>query len=71
MTDAEKVKAYERILHKVQWYAAVNINYVKMEDLIELICNWSYAHRSGNGELTEEEQQARIDEAFKKLEAFK
>jgi hypothetical protein len=38
-----------------------------MQEVIWAICAWSYAHRYGNGELTEEQQQARIDSAFNKI----
>ena len=38
----------------------------KVGKLIDNINSWSYAHRCGNGEHSEE-QQAIIDKAFKKL----
>ena len=38
-----------------------------MKRLINNACNWSYAHRVGNGELSDEEQSKIIEEAFHKL----
>jgi hypothetical protein len=40
-------------------------------ELIGLICSWSYAHRCGNGELSDKEQQAIIDRALQRLKEFK
>ena len=66
-TTQEKVAVYESLLHDIQLNAEVTMNGDNVRKLISNICSWSYAHRSGNGELTEEEQQERINYAFRKL----
>ena len=66
-TLEEKVLRYERLLHQIQMCSEVCLNAEKVGNLIRNICRWSYAHRSGNGEISEEEQQARIDRAFDRL----
>jgi hypothetical protein len=62
-----KVNTYEDILHKIQMNADVVMNPGKVEKLIKGICDWSYAHRSGNGELSEQEQDERIALALNTL----
>lgn len=66
-TLEEKVRMYESLLHSIQLHAEVCMNDDVTRQLIQNICSWSYAHRRGNGEPTEEEQQAMIDKAFDKL----
>lgn len=65
----EKVKVYEDLLHKIQMLAGVGGygNHQKMQTIIQSICNWSYAHRGGNGELTDEEIEERISAQFEAL----
>jgi hypothetical protein len=63
----EKVVMYETLLHKIHLYAAVTMNEEAVRDLIGNICNWSYAHRCGNGMHSYEEQQAIVRSAFEKL----
>lgn len=62
-----KIKVYESFLHLLQMHAEVTMDRDRVRRLIERACAWSYAHRSGNGELSEEEQQERIDAAFANL----
>lgn len=62
-----KVQVYENFLHLLQMYAEVTMNPDKVRRLIERACSWSYAHRQGNGELSEEEQHALVEDAFEKL----
>lgn len=66
-TLEEKVQMYERFLHQLQLNAEVAMNADIVRQLISNACSWSYAHRRGNGEPTEEEQQVMIDQAFDKL----
>ena len=66
-TAEQKIEMYEQLLHQIQMYAEVSMNPDKVGKLINNICNWSYAHRRGNGEPSEEEQQAMIDRAFDRL----
>lgn len=66
-TDAQKVEMYEQLLHKIQMYFAVVMDPNKVKALLRNIDRWSYAHRRGNGMLTDEELEAQIDAAFDKL----
>jgi hypothetical protein len=66
-TIEEKIRRYEAFLHLLQLYAEVSLDEEAMKQLISNACSWSYAHRRGNGEPTEEEQQAMIDKAFDNL----
>lgn len=65
-----KVDIYERILHKIQMWAEITHSNEKLRDLIGLICSWSYAHRSGNGEHSEEEQDKLVDNALKRINDY-
>ena len=65
MTDKEQV--YEDIFHSIQMYAAVTHDRAALDHLISIICDWSYAHRQGNGELTDEEQDAMIAYHYERL----
>lgn len=67
ISDSEKIRKYEELLHMLQLYAEVNLDCDKVRDLIGNICRWSYSHRMGNGENTEEEQQRLIEYAFNRL----
>ena len=67
ITDKEKVRKYENLLHKLQMFYSVSMDSSRVKKLLENISAWSYAHRVGNGMLSDEEQQERIDEAFHRL----
>lgn len=67
MNNDEKVKKYEEFFHMLQMHACVTLNQSAVKTLINNACNWSYAHRIGNGEYTDEEQQRIIDKNFNKL----
>jgi hypothetical protein len=69
-TQKEKLAVYEKVLHQLQLYAEVTMNGEKVNELIGLICSWSYAHRCGNGELSDKEQQRIIDKALQRLKDF-
>lgn len=66
-TLRQKVEMYEHLLHDIQMYSEVVMDGAKVAKLIDNINAWSYAHRQGNGELTEKQQQALIDGTFAKL----
>lgn len=66
-TTAEKIRVYEQLLHDIQLYSTVVMDGKKVGKLIDNINSWSYAHRVGNGEYSEEEQDAIVAKAFKKL----
>lgn len=63
----KKVNQYERFLHSLQLHAEVCMDHEKTKRLISNACSWSYAHRRGNGEYSDEEQEAIINHAFHKL----
>lgn len=62
-----RLSVLESLLHRIQIAREVAMDADKVVALLDKICTWSRAHREGNGELTEKEQQERIDKAF---EAF-
>ncbi len=63
----EKVSVYEQLLHKIHMNAAVIMDHEVVGDLINNISSWSYAHRRGNGEYSEQEQDAIVRHAFDRL----
>lgn len=63
----EKVLIHEQVLHDIYFASTLAMNPQRVQDIIHNIGAWSWAHRSGNGEYTEEEQQALINKAFRKL----
>lgn len=65
-TNSEKVKIYEQFLHKINMMLAC-CNNEGVKELINNANQWSYYHRTGNGELTEKEQQQLINKAFWRL----
>ena len=62
-TLEEKVKKYEDFLHKIN-LAQTCMNNSMMLKLIGNADAWSYAHRQGNGELGDEEQEKLITAKF-------
>lgn len=67
-TLREKVRVYERLLHRIQLHREVTMNHDEVVKLLDKIGNWSYAHRQGNGEPTEAEQQRMVNRAFWRLD---
>ena len=65
-TDKEKIAQYERFLHALNMTALCADN-AKMGKLIQNADSWSYAHRVGNGEIEEIEQEKVIARKFWKL----
>lgn len=51
----EKVEVYEDVLHTIQMYRCVTLDPPAIEHLLDTICDWSYAHRRGNGEIDNDE----------------
>lgn len=65
-TLKEKVAMYERFLNALN----IGVTCVNNDMVRELVMNadrWSYAHRVGNGEPSDREQQRMINEAFWRL----
>lgn len=66
-TMKEKIAKYEQFLHMLQLNAEVAMDMKNTQRLIARACDWSYAHRRGNGELSDKQQQKIINTAFNKL----
>lgn len=67
MTDKEKIYKYEEVLHAIQTCAEVTMDNEKLSNIINNICRWSYSHRTGNGMLSEEQQNEIIRTDFDRL----
>jgi hypothetical protein len=65
-TLEEKVKMYENFLHTLNMYMLCGSNYA-ISKLLQNADNWSYAHRMGDGELSEEEIEMNVNKRFWKL----
>jgi len=66
-SDTERLIMYEGFLHDLNTFASITMDKRAVGDLISNACDWSYAHRVGNGMLTDEEQEEIISKAFWKL----
>ena len=62
----QRIAVYESFLHAINT-AQVAMNGERMMSLIGAADRWSYAHRQGNGELTQREQNKLINAAFKDI----
>ena len=65
-TLREKVEMYEYFLHKINMLV-MSGNNVGIAELVHNADMWSYAHRCGNGELSDKKQKKRINSNFWKL----
>lgn len=65
-TLKQKVEMYENFLHKINSFIVCGES-DGIRELVSNADNWSYAHRVGNGELSDKKQQQAIDNAFYKL----
>lgn len=68
-TLKRKVQVYESLLHALQLNYSVAMNREAVTELLDRIDRWSYAHRCGNGQLSDAEQQRYINQCFEKLNA--
>jgi len=46
-SDKEKIRIYESVFHQIKMYREVAMNPDKVRELLDLIGDWSYAHRIG------------------------
>lgn len=60
MTLRDKVKLYEAVFHRIQLYREVTMDSKRLMKLLDVIGDWSYAHRAGNGELSERQVRRSI-----------
>jgi hypothetical protein len=65
-TLKQKVAQYEAFLHKINM-ACICMDNLAIQELVQNADAWSYAHRQGNGELSDKEQQDLINAKFMKL----
>jgi len=63
LSDKEKIYIYESFLHLLQLNAEVVEDIEQTKKLISNACAWSYSHRVGNGEYSDEEQQEIVNNA--------
>lgn len=57
-------------LHKLHYARAVYMSHEKTMEGLDLISEWSYAHRVGNGMLGQDETELLINEVLKKMDEF-
>ena len=70
MTLKEKVQIYEGFFHQIQLHYAVTMNQGKVLDALNIIDSWSYAHRVGNGQYSDQVQQKCIDKITERMKEF-
>jgi hypothetical protein len=61
-----KIRKYEDFLHAIN-VAVITCNNEMLRKLVDNAFAWSYAHRVGNGEYSDEEQQEFVDRALDQL----
>lgn len=65
-TQRDKIAMYEAFLHKIN-LMVTSCNNEGIKQLVQNADRFSYAHRIGNGEYSDKEQQKIINAAFWKL----
>ena len=65
-TLKEKVQQYESFLHRINSFIICSCN-EGIAELVQNADNWSYAHRVGNGENSDAQQERIINNTFWKL----
>lgn len=69
MTQKERLKIYESFLHQFQLHIMLN-NEAKIKEGLQIINRWSYAHRSGNGQLSDYEQKKQVEHVIEQMGDF-
>ena len=62
-TAQQKLAIAERLMHKLQ-ATSITCDFDMQRAIVEAMCSWSYAHRTGNGELDNDEL---VEYAWKEL----
>jgi hypothetical protein len=62
-TLRQKVEMYERFLHQINLFMICSSD-AGIKALLKNADNWSYAHRCGDGELSEKEIEKNINKHF-------
>jgi hypothetical protein len=65
-TRNQKIQVYENLLHRLS-LARLAGNADAINKILDRADNWSYAHRSGNGALSDRQQKQLIKSAFWRL----
>ena len=66
-TEKEELAMYRGFLHDLNMFASITMDGHAVHELVGKACDWSYAHRVGNGMLTDEEQEQIVSRNFWKL----
>ena len=66
-TMRKRIRQYEHFLHDLYFASSVTMDAKRVGELIDNASRWSYAHRQGNGELSEREQRQLVRSAFDRL----
>ena len=67
MFDQDKIEVYEDVLHRIQSLRDVTMDSDGLNELLDKICNWSYAHRMGDGMLSDAQRNELIETSFWRL----
>jgi hypothetical protein len=65
-TNKQKIQMYEDFLHKINVAVVCGRGDI-IQKLVDNADKWSYAHRVGNGDLTDKQQDKIVTKAFWKL----
>jgi hypothetical protein len=63
----EKVRVYEQVFHDIQFFSEVVLTSEKVVGIIDILCAWSRAHRSGEGPMTNKARARLIARQFNRL----
>lgn len=69
MTNKERLKIYESFFHQINVYC-ITMNNDKLQEAIGLIDRWSYAHRAGNGELSDKQVKKNVESVIRRMHRF-
>jgi hypothetical protein len=69
MSPEEELQIYRTFFHQINVHC-ITMNNEKIREAVGLIDSWSYAHRRGNGEYTEEEQQECVNNVIRRMRDF-
>lgn len=69
MTKLERLKIYEDFFHSIQMQC-ICMNHERVRDAVNIISDWSYSHRMGNGTFSLSEQKRCVEDQIKKMKEF-
>jgi len=67
MNNREELVLWRRVGHAINMACTCGNN-ERIRNIVGAIDSWSYAHRQGNGDITEEEQEELINNKLRRLE---